>query len=143
MANETELVLTGMGVTPYSARGLTQTLAHIGSSALQRRTVNGTLVDISTTIFQKYESTITGDDQDSPAINGIWPGQQLTVDCIVELAYPTSGGSADRPVVSGSSRVSGDYTFYRPQLTMLVTQYSVEIDEWGAAVGWSMGLEEV
>ena len=33
--------------------------------------------------------------------------------------------------------------FYRPQLQMLVTGFSVNRDEYGAAVQWQMDLEEV
>ncbi|TCN30348.1 hypothetical protein [Sinorhizobium americanum] len=143
MANETLLVLTGIGVAPYSARGLEQTLQPINGAGQLRRTINGTLVDLSETQLQKFTSTITGSDQLAPALNGIWPGKQVTVDCIAELCYPTATGSPDRPVVGGSSRVEGTMTYYRPQLTMLVTDWQTREDEWGKQVGWSLQLEEV
>jgi hypothetical protein len=108
-----------------------------------RRTINGTLIDLAPPQFRKYASEITGNDQTSPALSGVWPGRQVVVDCVSELSYATTGGAPERTVVPGSSRVDGDYTFYRPRLTFRVTDYSQDTDEWGAVVSWSLSLEEV
>lgn len=143
MANETLLVLTGIGVAPYSARGLEQTLQPISGAGQLRRTINGALTNLSETQLRKFSSTITGSDQLSPVTNDIWPGTPVTVDCIAELCYPTLGGSPARPVVSGSSRVEGAMTYYRPQLSMMVVNWQLREDEWGRQVGWSLELEEV
>ncbi|MBB4520473.1 UNVERIFIED_ORG: hypothetical protein M2435_001253 [Rhizobium sophorae] len=143
MANETVLVLTGIGVAPYSARGLEQSLQPIDGAGQLRRTINGTLVDLSETQLRKFTSTISGTDQLAPAVNGVWPGRTVTVDCIAELCYPTSGGAPDRSVVSGSSRVEGAMTYYRPQLMMMVTDWQIKRDEYGAQVSWTLELEEV
>lgn len=142
-AFQTLLSFSGIGVPPFSARALTQTLEPIDIAAAMRRTVNGNLKDISFDGFHKYKSTISCSDQRVPAVDGVWPGKQIVVDCVQELCYLTSGGSAQRPVVAGSSRVEGDYTFYRPQLTMLVATFSTNLDEWGAVISWTMTLEEV
>lgn len=143
--SDTVLVLTGSSVigTQWAARGLKQSLKPIGGAGQLERTVNGELIDLSETQMRKFASTISGEDVYSPALNAVWPGDELTVDCIVELAYLTATGSADRTVVSGSSRVEGDYTYYRPQLTMRVMDFNVEEDEWGKVVSWQMDLEEV
>lgn len=141
--SSTLLVISGIAIPPYSARALSQTLFPIAAASQMRRTINGALVDISSSLFRKYGSVISCTDQQHPALNGIWPGLQVTVDCISELSYTTSGGSADRVVVSGSSRTSGTFTFYRPRLTMRVMNYDVNFDEWGASVSWSLSLEEV
>lgn len=140
----TLLVISGL-VTPYSARGLQQTLEPIAASGAFRRSVNGTLVDLSVPELRKYRSTITCADQEVPALDGVWPGQVLTVDCVAELSYPgdSSGPAAGRSIVPGSERVEGDFVFYRPRLTMMVMAHSVQTDEYGAAVGWSLDLEEV
>jgi hypothetical protein len=143
MANETLLVLSGIGVAPYSARGLEQSCELIKAAGQLRRTINGALVDLSETQLRKFSSTITGTDQLSPVTNGIWPGQTVTVDCIFELCYPTASGSADRSVVTGSSRVEGAMTYYRPQLAMMVTDWQLREDEYGRQVSWSLELEEV
>lgn len=143
MANETLLELTGIGVAPYSARGLEQTLKPIDGASELRRDINGTLIDISEPVLRKFRSTITGADHLAPAVNGVWPGTVVTVSCIEELCYPTATGSPDRPVVAGSSRIEGDFTYYRPQLTMMVVDWNLREDEWGRQVSWSLDLEEV
>jgi hypothetical protein len=142
MSDDTLLVLTGIGVPDYSARGLTQTLEPIEAAISLRRTVNGGLKDLSFAQFRKYKSSISCRDQEPPAVDGVWPGRVVTVDCIAELSYPT-GGSPARPVVSGSTRTQGGFVFYRPQLQMLVTGFSTNRDEYGADVQWQMDLEEV
>ena len=137
------LSLSGFGVPPYSARGASQTLEPIGQAQQLRRTINASLIDISRPEFRKYRSTISCSDQQPPAMGGVWPGQIVTVDCIAELSYKTSGGSPARTVVSGSSRTEGDFTFYRPSLSMRVVNFSQDTDEYGAVVSWTLELEEI
>lgn len=139
---QTILVLTGMGIAPYSARGVTQTLEPIAAATSLRRTVNGDLADLSVAALQKFKSTISCTDGQSPAVDGIMPGAVLTVDCVCELSYPT-GGTASRTVISGTSRTEEGFVFYRPRLTMRVTSWRLDVDEWDASVGWTLGLEEV
>lgn len=139
----TLLAIAGIGVQPYATRGASQTLQPIAQATNSRRTVNGDLKDISFDGFKKYSTSINCSDQTSPALDGVWPGTQLTIDCISELSYKTAGGSPDRPVVSGSSRVDGDFTFYRPQIVFMVQTWQAQTDEYGAQVSWSMTAEEV
>lgn len=148
MSNETLLVLSGHGVAPYSARGLTQTLEPIEASKNVRRSINGSLKDLSQPQFRKYTSTISCADHLAPALDGIWPGQLLTVDCVAELSYRTESGSPERPVAEVSSseeatRTEGAFTYYRPRLEMRVVTYSTSEDEYGRVVQWSLQLEEV
>lgn len=138
----TELAFSGPGIQPYSGRSLTQSLEPIEGASVTRRTVNGILRDRSAAQFRRYKSSITCADTMAPAFDGIWPGQILTVDCAKYLSYKT-GGSTDRTVVAGSSYVYGAYTFYRPQLTMMVLARSETFDEYGAKNGWRIDLEEV
>ena len=142
MSEDTLLTLAGMGIPDYSARGLSQTLEPIESAAQLRRTVNGALADLSYEPFRKYKSTISGQDQEPPAIDGVWPGQLVEVGCVAELCLPTITGTPARPVVVDSQRVAGAFTFYRPILTMRVSGFSVTRDEYGAAVNWQLQLEE-
>ncbi len=139
---DTALVITGAAITPYSARGVSQTLDPIQQAGNLRRTVNGTLVDLSVAELRKYQSRVSCRDLDVPALDGVWPGDLVTVDCVAELSYATSGGTPSRTVVSGSSRTVGDFTFYRPQLSMRIVGISAQFDEYGAEVGWSLDLEE-
>jgi hypothetical protein len=134
------------GVNPYSARqlrgSLTPVAAATGSDKL-RRTVNGGLIDISAPQMRKYKLEVRGSDMAAPALDGLWVGMAVTVDCHVELAFLTAGGGPAHAAVPGSSRVDGDYTYYRPQFAMLVAELQIERQEWAAVVDWSLSLEEV
>lgn len=141
--NGTVLVISPLGVPPYSARGLQQTLQPIDASKQMRRTVNGTLTDLSASAFRKYNSTISCTDQQTPAIDGVWPGQTVVVDCVAELCYATSSGGQDREIVEGSEYTASGFTFYRPRLTMKVTDFQLTRDEYGTTTGWQLSLEEV
>ena len=70
-----------------------------------------------------------------------WPGLQVDVSCITELAF--EGSEPDREYVPGSIREDAGSFFYRPILTMLITSFSVDRDEWGEVVDWQLDLEEV
>ncbi len=138
----TVLGISGAGIPTYSARGLHQTIEPISVGVNVRRTVNGLLVNLAPLQFAKYKSRITGSDVDPPAVDGIFPGEPLTVDCIAELSFLT-GAAAQRPAVPNSERTDGAWTFYRPQLEMMVVGFSLDTDEWGAQVAWSLDLEEI
>lgn len=140
---DTDLVILGMGISPYSARGLSQTLTPIEAARVQRRSINGALYDLSFDQFRKYQSKITCQDQATPAIDGIWPGQEVTVYCVAELSRLTDTEGPARPVVPGSERTSGAFTFYRPILNMRVVAFETGRDEWAADYSWSLDLEEI
>lgn len=157
MTDNTVLRLVGMGIPPYSARGMSETLTPIQQSQQIVRTVNGNLLNLSDEQFQKYSITISGEDQQSPALDNAWPGHLLTIDCISELCVegtveePTEDPteSATEPVaglgrhhVPGSIRHESGFTFYRPRLECMLMSFSVERDEWGAAISWSLIAEE-
>lgn len=139
----TQLAMTGVGVPPYSARGLKQTLSPIDQASQNKRTVNGALKDISFSGFRKYKSTISGTDQRPPNFDGKWPGLTVTVDCIAELSYTTATETRQRNAVSGSEHTEGAFTVYRPQLVMKIIGFNIDKDEYGAQIGWTLDLEEV
>lgn len=143
MAGETVLTITGPGINPYSARGITQTLDLVESSSRIAETINGKTVNLSPAQFRKLKSTITFNDVDPPALDSLWPGMELTVQCAKERAYKTSGGSPDRPVVAGSERIEGDYTYYRPELVMMVVSYADAGQEWARSNQATLELIEV
>ena len=134
------------GMPLYATRGMHGVLRPIdmaqGDSVL-RRTVNGGLIDVSAPQMRKYRLEASGDDQEPPALDGLWAGMEVEVDCHVELSYPTAGGSPSRPAVPGSERVSGDYTLYCPVLLCRVLELSVERSEWEAAYSWQIALSEI
>lgn len=138
---QTLLTLSGAGLPPYSARGLTQTLSPIGQSTQLRRTINGQLRDLSLPQFHVYASTISGDDQRPPY--AYKPGTTVTVNCVQLLSFKSSGGVPQRNAVPSSDFEEGEWTFYRPQLVMVVTGWSMNFDEWAAGQSWSMTLEEL
>jgi hypothetical protein len=133
-------------VAPYSARLLRGTLIPIdaarGSDKL-RRTVNGVLIDISAHQMRKYQLEASGNDDDPPALDGLWVGDQVLVDSHVELGFLTAGGAPAHAAVPGSVRFNGDFTFYCPQFQMRVVELQIEREEWAATVSWSIRLEEI
>lgn len=137
----TELSITGLAA-PYAVRGLTQSLDPIQASSQLRRTINGNLKDLSGDQFRKFKSTITCGDMRAPALDGVWPGKVLTVDCAAHLSYET-GGSPSRVVVPGSSFTEQGFVYYRPRLTMRVVSYNTSEDEYGAVNSWTLELEEI
>lgn len=143
MTDTTLLVLSGMGVAPYSARGLSQSIEIVDAAKSMRRTINGVLRDVSEPQFRKYKTTISCNDQDAPALDGYFPGMEVVVDCVAELSFAIHSGAPARPVVTGSERTENGFTFYRPQLTMLVTGFNETKDEYGATTSWTLDLEEV
>lgn len=143
MANETVLNITGYLVSPYSARGLVQTWEFIDAASVFARTINMQLINLSPPGSAKFKTTISGKDQDPPAIDTMQPGTQLTVDCIFELGFITGVGSAIRPVVPYSSRISGAWTYYRPQLVCMFMKFAASQDEYEHQTGWSLDLEEI
>jgi hypothetical protein len=143
--SDTLLVISSFGNMLYQARGLSQTLEVIGAAVQMERTINGNLIDLSAPQFRKYASTINiPNDVNAPPLDGVWPGMQVTVHCAVGLAFLTGlAGAPHRTPVSGSEYVDGAYTFYRPELTMLVKKVETHFDEWKCIVGWTLELEEV
>lgn len=135
--------LTGNDIlTPYSARGVTETLTAIEQNIPPRRDVNGGLRDIRFAAFDKYKITLECTDFSAPALDGVWRGQTVVVSCASELRYRTSGGAPARTVVAGSSRVDGDFTYYRPQITARIFDVSQQFSEWSAEYAWRLELEE-
>lgn len=143
MANETLLSISGLGVAPFSARGLEQTLNPIGESGDFDRDVNGGLVDLTDVNFKKLASTISCEDVEAPLFDGNPLGTIVTVQCVRELCYVTSTGTPQRSVVEDSERIVGDLTYYRPELEMMVVGFSSSQSEYGRSVSWTLDLEEV
>lgn len=138
----TLLRLDVVALSAYASRGMSQTLTPIAATADLRRDVNGELTDFGDPIYRKYASVISGSDQRPPSIDGVWPGTELTVECMTELSFVTAEGMAGRYAVEGSFRIEGDLTFYRPLLTMTVISFDQTYDEWAATWQWSITLEE-
>ncbi len=131
-------------ITKYSARGLTQTLDPIAESSQVELSINARPIDFSYEAFRLYQSEISCSDFESPAFDGIWPGMQVDVECCKELSYPTVAGFPARVVVAGSSRIEGDFTFYRPVMRFSIMSLSTgDFDEYECKYTWKMSLREV
>lgn len=136
----TDLTISGLGIAPYSARGLRQTLKPIAAASQVKRMASGELRSFGYAAFQKFESDIYGSDQQPPALDAVWPGRYVTVDCIATLAIPI-GGSPPRSYIEAWE--DGDFLIYRPRLNMAIVAFDMERDEWQAGVTWTLRLLEV
>ncbi|MDR2107812.1 MAG: hypothetical protein LBO73_04860 [Holosporaceae bacterium] len=168
---ETELILGVAGLPPESARNCQQELSPVPNGEF-KKSVNGNLLFLETAERRRYRSVISCRDVNSPLIDGIWVGSQLTVGCIQNLWQSINRGESKikliRPAVDGSvcvvnrigkpirffksgtdgvelRRPLGERVFvcFRPWLTMRVINFSLETDEWGMSGGWKLVLEEV
>ena len=145
-SDPTVLRLVGIGVMPYSAAGLKQTLEPIAEAQQIERTINGELLNLSYDAMQKYKSTISGSDVRGPAVDGVWPGKRVTVDCIATLSFDNNGSNTfQRTPVDYETAVwfEAGFCVYRPQLEMMVMSFTLDEDEYGSVVGWRMDLEEI
>lgn len=139
----TTLVLDGIGVAPYTARGITQTLEPIEEASHLERAIDGTIIDLGIPELQKYRVSITCTDQQAPALSGIWPGKAFTLHSIEELSFPTSTPALkERDSVPDSEYVVGDFTFYRPILPLRVYSWSTQINEYGREINWKLEAQE-
>lgn len=169
MATDETLLTLGDIVIPVGAgRGITQTLQPIDNGDV-RRTVNGTLIDLTRVENRKFESQIRCSDMATPAIAELWKGQTLLVDCIQVLNQNINPASTSATLIrdpvansifgfdsSGvksepTSVIGRDVIFasnvvhieFRPVLDMMILATSVNTDEYAAEEGWSIDLEEV
>lgn len=146
----TVLVILGADQSPYATRGLTQKLDMVDSAVATRRTINGVLRNVTAVGFEKWKTTISGDDHEPPAFEELQPGAIVTMHCISEFSVAgpepadlSTWDGGTRPVVPGSVSWQAGFISYRPILTMMVVNRSVETDEWGHTTSWSIDLEEV
>lgn len=138
---DTLLVIDGMGVPLYAARGLTEALTLIDGASQLERTVNGNFLDFAPDWARKYALKISCTDQRALPPDNVWPGDEVVVSCVTELHRPTADPAAHE-VVTGSEFVEGGNTYYRPKLTMTVIGFDMQTDEYSGDVSWSLTLEE-
>jgi hypothetical protein len=168
MTDETNLVLGSLVIPIGAGRGITQTIDLVDNGDL-RRTVNGTLIDLTRDENRKYTSKISATDQKTPSLAGLWKGQQLVVSSIAtirQLVNPAASvATLVRTPVTGSvygRDINGDKitptsviglvaTFpsnivmveFYPKLTMLISDITTSSDEYASSQTWDISLEEV
>ncbi|MBX9621074.1 MAG: hypothetical protein K2X28_03445 [Alphaproteobacteria bacterium] len=168
--SETELTLEIVGkgnfFAPYSARECIQTLTPIPQGSL-RRTLNGRLVWVGQSTHRKFKSTIACKDKAPPAFDGLWRGDKVNVTCLQTLTQSIPQGAQEvtlereptcihlydhkkniwpAPIEKHFSLPTGfswGFVTYAPRLSMMVENYTLEVDEWGLTVGWTLELVEV
>ena len=119
----TLLSIDEIDYSSYSVRGITMTLEPIAQAANVARDCRGDLVDISLAQFRQYKVSITCTDHEAPQLTDVWPGMDITIDCIPGL---------------GAANTTGDV------LTILakVTAWNTSRDEWAAEVAWQLEAEQ-
>jgi len=132
----------GLELTPYAARGLTQTIRQIGDASNIKRTVIGTLVNATPPWFKQYSTTITCRDTNAPCLDDAFRGEVVEIHCAGEFNYPV-GGSPHRAQVSGSSRQEGHIMFYRPILICMIKDIEPNFEEYEGYWSWRVEAEEV
>lgn len=163
---QTDLAISGV-VIPYgSARGVSVSISPIEAGAM-RRTINGTLIDLTRSTHRKHRLEIQCQDTIAPTLAALWRGQTVSVFAPLRLRQALASGAATlvRSPVPGSVRcwtadgsiqipatvsgtsVSGaagaSYVEYQPIMSMMVMERSEDFAEWDATTGWSITLEEV
>jgi hypothetical protein len=167
---ETNLILGIAGLPPESARNCQQELSPVPNGEF-KKSINGDLLFLETNERKRYKSVISCKDTNSPVIEGIWVGSQISVGCIQNLWQVIKPGELKtrliRPAVENSVCVLnnlGDavrfeltdhevelyktseekiFVCFRPWLVMRVINFSLETDEWGMSGGWKLLLEEI
>ncbi|MDR2724447.1 MAG: hypothetical protein LBB25_04615 [Holosporaceae bacterium] len=168
--SETNLILGVAGLPPESARNCQQELSPIPNGEF-KKSINGDLLFLETNERKRYRSVISCKDTNSPVIEKLWVGSQLSVGCIQNLWQVLNPGERKirliRPAVADSVCVVnkiGDavphtlmddeielqktyaepiFVCFRPWLSMRVVSFSLDTDEWGMSGGWKIILEEI
>ena len=142
-SDSTLLKISGVGMSPYAARGLTQTLNPIEQAKDLRRTINGELIDFSVEQFRKYASVISGNDQMPPGVAGVWPGRGRPGRMRRRALLPHRGRKRRAARGGGLGAHRGSVHLLPTGAEMRVVDFSQSFDEWDAQVSWSLTLEEI
>lgn len=155
-----------------AARGIDVDVSPIDAGEL-RRTVNGTLKNLSNPLFRKVKISLAHSGGRVPTLVGLWRGMPVTVhlpDPVEQLptpGTPTEAVLARQPVPGSVKGVTVEgveiipsassttapwnvtfpsavsYVTYRPILQCLVASWSRSENDWGRSTSWSVELEEV
>lgn len=166
--DETNLKLGNLIIPTGAGRGISQSITLFDNGDL-RRTVNGSLVDLTRDESRKFVSEISAIDQKTPTFAGIWKGMEISVECIStirQLVNPPSttvelirdavelsifGRDVDGAKVTPTLVDGRDITFavnvylveFFPVLDMVVSDISIDTDEYESTQSWRLSLEEL
>lgn len=119
----TVLGLSGITLRDYSARQLKVEVEPIDPGSLVYD-ANGTLHDLTMIQFRKYQFTLTCEATDAPVLDDAWKGKLVTITLL-----PGTG-------LSLTSEDEGQ------SFDCMLSSWKTNVDEWGAATGWSIVLME-
>jgi len=119
LSDVTDLVITGVTIPECAARGMVEEIGLIAQAAQVKRTVNGTLVDLSDPNFRKRKWRISGSDMSFPDFSSAWPGMSVSV-------------TTTSTIGSGHLSISGR-----------LLDWTATYNEWDAATTWTMDVEEI
>jgi len=119
----TLLAIDAIDFSDYAVRGITMTLAPIDQAKNLARDCRGVLADISVAQFRQYKVSITCTDHEAPVLTDIWPGQDITIDCIPGL---------------GASNATGDVL----HILAKVMTWNTSRPEWDAEVARQLEAEQ-
>lgn len=157
----TYLAIDGVTILDKTARNIKQSYSRIETGGEIVRLANGTRVSLRRPAFDKYKTEISGQASRKPPIDHLKRGSVITVHCAVHFDEPgyVAAGMLLRPAVPGSLKYFGQtngqpvelaaaapgilFTAYRPIMTLMVDDVSVDEDEMGASVSWTITAEEV
>lgn len=116
----TSLVITGASIPEYAGLGLVEDIGVIDQAKQIRRTVNGSLIDLSDSNFRKRTWRISANEAIAfPDFSALWPGAAVTITTISEF-----GG--EPLTISGR-----------------VMTWETSFDEWAKRYDWSLEVEEI
>lgn len=162
---ETQLLFSIGGTPKFSARNCIQELKPLIKSPILR-SINGNFIENTNDTNMKYISKITCNDEVPFALDGIYPGVDISVGCITPLiqkitsektklsrdyvsgsiiAYDTSNDKVNIKKIDGRHihlEKSSGYIKYRPWMKMKVVDFEVKTNEWDMKSFWVLKLEE-
>lgn len=124
MTDYTLLAIDGISFSDYAVRGITMTLTPIDQARNLARDCRGELVDISLAQFRQYKVAISCTDHEAPDLTDVWPGKDITIQCIPGLGVTNDTDEAVLTILAK------------------VTSWNTSKDEWGAEVAWSIEAEQ-
>jgi hypothetical protein len=77
-------MIRGGSFPPFSCREAEQTLTPLQTGEL-RRTINGELCYIGASQHHKYQTSIKCQDRNNPALQHLWVGAEVEVECLARL----------------------------------------------------------
>ena len=155
LSRETDLDFEGIGILPGSGRGVRQSIEYIPNGTLHY-TVWGHLDSTGRPSLDLFKVVVTGEDVFPPAFGRLKQGSKLWVRTVAELPDPqVAGQPLIREAVPGSivyldadggalpDEGGAAWVNFRPRLKLMVKSWSIERDEYGEVVSWTIEFWEL